>query len=270
MSARCPRAISPAAHGGRCHGADWAPHYGCTETRTNEPNGHRERPWDTRLGTVHLAIPKLRQGTYFPGFVEPRRRSEQALTAVVQEADVLGVSTRKVDALVQALGMTGISKSAVSALCQGLDERVTAFRTRPLETPYPYVWLDAKYLKVREGDRVLKMALVVATGVNADGGREVLGCDVGLREEAAFSTAFLRDLKARGLTSDAHIGLQLAIRTVLQGVRGQRCRVHFLRNCLAHVPKSAQALTATLIRTVFAQPDAAAARAHLASVATTL
>ena len=159
-------------------------------------------------------------------------KSNLALT-VVQEAYVLGVSTRKVDALVQALGMTGISKSAVSALCQGLDERVTAFRQRPLATPYPYVWLDAKYLKVREGDRVLGMALVVATGVNAEGGREVLGCDVGPREEAAFWTAFLRDLKARGLTgvqlviSDAHTGLQQAIRTVLQGASWQRCRVHY-------------------------------------------
>ncbi len=253
-----------------------ADRYVRTEARTNSRNGHRDRSWDTRLGPVQLAIPKLRHGRYYPEFLEPRRRSEQALTAVVQEAYVLGVSTRKVDALVQALGMTGISQSAVSALCQGLDERVTAFRTRPLEMAYPYVWLDAKYLKVREGDRVLSMALVVATGVNADGVREVLGCDVGPSEEAAFWTAFLRDLKTRGLTgvqlviSDAHTGLQQAIRTVLQGASWQRCRVHFVRNCLAHVPKSAQALTATLVRTIFVQPDAAAARAQLASVVTTL
>ncbi len=253
-----------------------ADRYARTETRTNNRNGHRDRPWDTRLGSVQLAIPKLRHGRYYPEFLEPRRRSEQALTAVVQEAYVLGVSTRKVDALVQALGMTGISKSAVSALCQGLDERVTAFRTRPLETAYPYVWLDAKYLKVREGDRVLSMALVVATGVNAEGVREVLGCDVGPSEEAAFWTAFLRDLKARGLTdvhlviSDAHTGLQQAIRTVLQGASWQRCRVHFVRNCLAHVPKSAQALTATLVRTIFVQPDAAAAQAQLTTVVNTL
>ena len=253
-----------------------ADRYARTETRTTQRNGQRARDWETRVGTVHLGIPKLRQGSYFPEFLEPRRRSEQALTAVVQEAYVLGVSTRKVDDLVRALGMTGISKSAVSALCQGLDERVTALRTRPLTAAYPYVWLDAQYLKVREGDRVLGMALVVATGVNAEGDREVLGCDVGLSEEAAFWTAFLRDLKARGLhgvqlvISDAHTGLQQAIRTVLQGASWQRCRVHFLRNGLAHVPKSAQALTATLVRTIFVQPDCAAAQAQLTTVVTTL
>lgn len=170
-----------------------------TATRTHQRNGYRPRTWNTRVGTVHLAIPKLRHGTYFPEFREPRRRSEQALVSVIQEAYVHGVSTRKVDQLVQALGMKGMSKSEVSALCRGLDARVQAFRQRPLEGQYPYVWLDAQYLKVREGDRVLSMALVVATGVNLAGDREVLGCDLGRSEDAAFWTAFLRDLRDRGL-----------------------------------------------------------------------
>ena len=253
-----------------------ADRYERTPERTTQRNGHRDRDWETRLGTVHLQIPKLRQGSYFPRFLEPRRRSEQALTAVIQEAYVLGVSTRKVDELVQALGMTGLSKSSVSALCQGLDERVEAFRNRTLSGPFPYVWLDAKYLKVREGDRVLSMALVIATGVNAQGDREVLGCDVGPSEEAAFWTQFLRGLLDRGLTgvqlviSDAHRGLQHAIQAVFQGASWQRCRVHALRNLLATVPKSAQAMVAAMVRTIFVHPDKPAALMQLNKVAETL
>ena len=253
-----------------------ADRYERTPERTTQRNGHRDRDWETRLGTVHLQIPKLRQGSYFPSFLEPRRRSEQALTAVIQEAYVLGVSTRKVDELVQALGMTGLSKSSVSALCQGLDERVEAFRNRTLSGPFPYVWLDAKYLKVREGDRGLSMALVIATGVNAQGDREVLGCDVGPSEEAAFWTQFLRGLLDRGLTgvqlviSDAHRGLQHAIQAVFQGASWQRCRVHALRNLLATVPKSAQAMVAAMVRTIFVHPDKQAALLPLAKVAETL
>jgi len=253
-----------------------ADRYERTPDRTTHRNGHRDRDWETRLGTVHLQIPKLRQGSYFPNFLEPRRRSEQALAAVIQEAYVLGVSTRKVDELVQALGMTGISKSTVSALCQSLDARVEAFRTRPLTGPIPYVWLDAKYLKVREADRVLSMALVVATGVNDRGDREVLGFDVGPSEDADFWTAFLRQLIDRGLhgvqlvISDAHRGLHQAIRTVLHGASWQRCRVHALRNLLAHVPKSAQAMVAALVRTIFVQPDKPTALVELNKVAETL
>lgn len=243
-----------------------------TADRTTRRNGYRERAWDTRLGTVPLAIPKLRQGSYYPPFLEPRRRSEQALSAVIQEAYVLGVSTRKVDDLVRALGMTGVSKSEVSRICGELDTRVEAFRQRPLETTYPYVWLDAKYVKVREGDRVVSMAVVVATGVRADGDREVLGLDVGLSEEAAFWTTFLRSLVARGLQgvrlviSDAHEGLRQAIQTVMQGASWQRCRVHFLRNVLGQVPKASQAMVAALVRTVFVQPDRKAADAQLTQV----
>ena len=253
-----------------------ADRYERTPERTTQRNGHRDRDWETRLGTVHLQIPKLRQGSYFPRFLEPRRRSEQALTAVIQEAYVLGVSTRKVDELVQALGMTGLSKSSVSALCQGLDERVEAFRNRTLSGPFPYVWLDAKYLKVREGDRVLSMALVIATGVNAQGDREVLGCDVGPSEDADFWTPCLRGLLDRGLTgvqlviSDAHRGLQHAIQAVFPGASWQRCRVHALRNLLATVPKSAQAMVAAMVRTIFVHPDKPAALMQLNKVAETL
>jgi putative transposase len=195
---------------------------------------------------------------------------------VIQEAYVPGVSTRKVDDLVRALGMTGISKSEVARICAGLDERVEAFRQRPLEGRYPYLWLDAKYLKVREGDRVHGMALVVATGVRETGEREVLGFDLGLSEDAAFWTSFLRSLVARGLRgvrlviSDVHEGLRQAIETVLHGASWQRCRTHFLRNVLAQVPKSAQAMVAAYVRTIFAQPDKNAARAQLARVADSL
>ncbi len=244
-----------------------------TDTRTGQRNGYRERRWDTRVGTVDLRVPRVRDGSYFPALLEPRRRAEQALVAVVQEAYVHGVSTRRVDAVVQALGIAGISKSEVSRLCATLEAEVERFRTRPLVGPYPYVWLDATYLKVRQDGRIVAMAVVIAIGVNAEGRREVLGLDVGPSEEEAFWQQFLRGLVARGLsgvrlvTSDAHTGLKRAVLTVLHGASWQRCRVHFVRNALALVPKGAQQLVAATIRTVFAQPDAASARAQWRRVA---
>lgn len=247
-----------------------------TAERVTYRNGYRHRTWDTRVGTIDLRIPKLRQGSYFPSLLEPRRRAEKALVAVVQEAYIHGVSTRKVDELVQSLGMTGISKSEVSRLCSELDELVEAFRHRPLTNRYPYLWLDAKYIKVRESGRVLSMALVVAVGVTSSGDREVLGLDVGLREDGPFWTEFLRDLVRRGLSdvrlviSDAHEGLKEAITRVLGRSSWQRCRVHFMRNLLSQVPKSAQQMVAALVRTIFAQPDKAAAHAQLAEVAKSL
>lgn len=249
-----------------------------TPERTGQRNGYRERRWDTRVGTIDLHVPRVRDGSYFPALLEPRRRAEQALVAVVQEAGcplgrIHGVSTRRVDNLVQALGIVGISKSEVSRLCETLDAEVERFRTRPLTGPYPYVWLDATYLKVRQEGRIVAMAVVIAIGVNAAGQREVLGLDVGPSEEEAFWQQFLRGLVERGLsgvrlvTSDAHTGLKRAVLTVLHGTSWQRCRVHFVRNALALVPKSAQQLVAATIRTVFAQPDAASARAQWRRVA---
>jgi transposase-like protein len=237
-----------------------------TPERTGQRNGYRDRPWDTRVGSVDLRVPRVRDGSYFPALLEPRKRTERALLAVVQEAYVAGVSTRRVDDLVKALGMAGMSKSQVSRLCGELDAEVERFRSRPLTEPYPYVWLDATFLKVREGGRVVNQAVVIAVGVTAGGGREVLGCDIGPSEDGAFWLSFLRGLVARGLhdvrlvTSDAHEGLRQAIGAVLHGVAWQRCRVHFLRNALALVPKGAQAMVAATIRTVFAQPTAEAAR----------
>lgn len=237
-----------------------------TPTRTGQRNGYRERQWDTRVGSIDLKVPRVRDGSFFPSLLEPRKRAEQALVAVVQEAYVHGVSTRRVDDLVKALGIEGISKSQVSRLCQELDTVVERFRTRPLSGSYPYVWLDATYLKVREDGRVVSMAVVIAIGVHDSGQREVLGLDVGPSEDGAFWLAFLRSLTARGLggvrlvTSDAHEGLKSAIAAVLHGVSWQRCRVHFVRNALALVPKSAAELVAATIRTVFSQPDAASTR----------
>ena len=250
--------------------------YERTEERTTQRNGYRHRPWDTRVGTLDLAIPKLRAGSYFPSWLEPRRRAEQALVAVVAEAYVQGVSTRKVEALVQALGIAGLSKSEVSRLAASLDDQVAAFRTRRLDAEYPYLWLDARYEHVREGGRVVSMAVIVAYGVRVDGVREVLGLDIGLSEDVALWRAFLQDLVARGVrgvqlvVSDAHQGLKQAIREVFVGASWQRCRVHFVRNVLARVPKSAQAMVAATIRTIFQQPDRRAAQAQLAHVIATL
>ena len=237
-----------------------------TPERTGQRNGYRDRTWDTRVGSLELRVPRVRDGSFFPSLLEPRKRAERALVAVVQEAYVQGVSTRRVDDLVQALGLQGISKSQVSRLCAELDAEVERFRTRRLEGPYPYVWLDATFLKVRDQGRVVSMAVVIAIGASAAGQREVLGLDVGPSEDGAFWLQFLRSLVARGLAgtqlviSDAHQGLKGAIAAVLQGAAWQRCRVHFVRNALALVPKSAAQMVAATIRTVFVQPDAATAR----------
>jgi len=233
-----------------------------TPDRSAYRNGYRPRRWDTRAGTIDLRIPKLREGSYLPSFLEPRRRSEQALLAVIQQAYVEGVSTRRVGDLVQALGCSGISKSQVSRICQALDAQVQAFRERPLDQgPYPYVWLDALTQKVREGGRVVNVAVVVATAVNAQGKREVLGFACGSSEDGAFWLSFLRSLKARGLAgvqlviSDAHQGLRDAIAAVFAGASWQRCRTHFTRNLLTRVPKTAQPMVATVVRSIFEQPS---------------
>jgi transposase-like protein len=244
-----------------------------TPERTGYRNGTRERTWDTRVGTIELQVPRVRDGSFFPSLLEPRRRAEKALVAVVQEAYVQGVSTRRVDDLVQALGLQNMSKSQVSRLCSELDTEVERFRTRKLVGPYPYVWLDGTFVKVRDGGRVVSQAIVIAIGVTASGEREVLGLDVGPTESGAFWLAFLRSLVARGLggvklvISDAHSGLKAAIASVLQGAAWQRCRVHFVRDALARVPKNAQQMVAATIRTVFAQPDAASASATWRRVA---
>jgi putative transposase len=246
--------------------------YERTEERATYRNGSRPRAWDTRLGTLPLAIPKLRSGSYFPSFLEPRRRAEQALVSVIAEAYVQGVSTRRVEALVQALGIEGLSKSEVSRLCGVLDAQVSAFRTRRLDADYPYLWLDARYEHVREDGRVQSMAVIVAYGVRADGVRDVLGLDVGLSEDVVRWRAFLQDLVGRGVRgvrlviSDAHAGLKQAIREVFVGASWQRCRVHFMRNVLARVPKSAQSMVAATVRSIFEQPDRATAQAQLQHV----
>ena len=253
-----------------------AERYERSPERTTQRNGARTRAWDTRVGTIELAIPKLRAGSYFPTWLEPRTRAEQALVAVVAEAYVNGVSTRKVEALVQALGIAALSKSEVSRLCGSLDDQVQAFRTRRLDAAYPYLWLDARYEKVREDHRVLSMAVIVAYGVRADGVREVLGLDIGLSEDVVVWREFLQGLVARGLrgvqlvVSDAHGGLTRAIREVFVGASWQRCRVHLMRDVLAHVPKAAQAMVAATVRTIFDQADGAAAKAQLRQVITTL
>jgi transposase-like protein len=240
-------------------GADLHEH---TSERLAYRNGYRPRRWDTRAGTIDLRIPKLRQGSYLPTFLEPRRRSEQALLAVIQQAYVEGVSTRRVEDLVQALGCDGISKSEVSRICQALDQQVQAFRERPLDQgPYAYVWLDALTQRVREDGRVVNVAVVVATAVNGQGQREVLGLDCGASEDGAFWLSFLRALAARGLagvqlvTSDAHQGLKDAIAAVFTGAVWQRCRTHFTANLLTRVPKSAQPMVATIVRSIFEQPS---------------
>ena len=234
--------------------------------RVNRRNGYRERAWDTRTGTIALAVPKLREGTYFPDWLlEPRRRAERAFVQVVAECYVRGVSTRRVEGLVRQLGIERISKSRVSEMATELDEAVESFRTRPLDgCPYTYIWLDALTQKVREDGRIVNVAALVATGVNAAGFREILGLDLVTSEDGAGWLAFVRSLVARGLSgvrlviSDAHPGLVDAIASTLPGATWQRCRTHFLRNLLAKVPKSAGPFVATLVRSIFAQPDAEA------------
>jgi transposase-like protein len=246
-----------------------------TERRTQR-NGYRERLWETRVGEIPLRIPKLRTGSYFPSLLEPRRRSEKALLAVVQQAYIQGVSTRKVDDLLRALGLTGIDKSKVSRICQELDEGVAAFRDRSLTDAYPYVWLDALYLKVRQNGRVVSQALVIAIGVRDNGERDILGFDVGASEEEAFWLQFLRQLKERGLhgvqlvTSDAHQGLKKALSQTMSEASWQRCRVHFMRNLLAHVPKRDKAMVAAAVRTIFAHSEREAAGQQLVEVAAVL
>jgi putative transposase len=233
--------------------------------RVNQRNGYRTRRWDTRAGTIELEIPKLRSGSYFPGWLlVPRRRAEQALMTAIADAYLAGVSTRRVDKLVRALGIEGISKSQVSDIARALDETVEAFRARPLSGPYPYIWLDALVVRCRDDQmRMASVCCMVAVGVNAEGRREVLGVELATSEDGAGWTGFLRGLAARGLAgvqlviSDAHPGLVDAARSVLAGAAWQRCRTHYLRNLLTKVPKSAQPLVATLVRSIFAQPDAA-------------
>jgi putative transposase len=240
--------------------------------RTNHRNGYRERVWATRVGEIQLRIPKLRTGSYFPSLLEPRRRAEKALLAVVQQAYVEGVSTRKVDDLLQALGLSGIDKSAVSRICKGLDELVAEFRQRPIEGQFLYLWLDALFLKVRQNQRIVSQAVVIAIGVNQLGERQLLGFALGASETEAFWVEFLRSLVERGLAgvqlviSDAHAGLKAAIGQVLAGTSWQRCRVHFMRNLLAHIPRGDQAMVAAAVRTIFAQPQQAAACQQLQEV----
>nr|WP_201448413.1 IS256 family transposase [Caenispirillum salinarum] len=252
--------LTGAAHGAR------------SPDRINHRNGYRERGWETRVGRVELKIPKLRKGTYFPGFLEPRRMAEKALTAVVQEAYIQGISTRSVDDLVQAMGMTGISKSQVSRLCEEIDERVRTFLDRPLEGDWPYLWLDATYVKMRDAGRIVSVAVIVAVGVNSDGRREVLGLSIGPSEAETFWTDFLRSLARRGLrgvqlvVSDAHEGLKAAAARVLNAT-WQRCRVHFMRNLLAHAGKQGRRVVSAFVATAFAQADAASAKAQWRQVA---
>jgi transposase-like protein len=240
--------------------------------RVNHRNGYRERPWETRAGRIDLAIPKLRKGSYFPAFLEPRRTAEKALTAVIQEAYVQGISTRSVDDLVKAMGMSGISKSQVSRLVEEIDERVNGFLARPLEGEWPYLWIDATYIKVREAGRIVSLAVIIAVGVNGDGRREVLGVATGPSEAEPFWKSFLRSLADRGLRgvklviADDHKGLRAAAARVFHASH-QRCRVHWMRNALAHVPPKQRPAVVAMLKTIFAQDTAEAAREQWHQVA---
>jgi transposase-like protein len=249
-----------------------APYGKRSDERVNQRNGFRDRIWETRAGTIELRVPKLRHGSYFPAFLEPRRTAEKALTAVIQEAYIQGISTRSVDDLVKAMGMEGISKSQVSRLCCEIDDKINNFLNRPLEGDWPYIWLDATYLKVREAGRIVSVAVTIAIGVNADGRREVLGLAIGASVAETFWTEFLRGLAHRGLRgvklviSDAHTGLKAAIAKVLHAT-WQRCRVHMMRNLLAHAGRQGRGVVAAFVGTAFAQDDAASAKAQWRQVA---